>query len=89
MMEEGGRPLLLHATVVNTIYVKGRDQQQAVGNRGGKKGGHGHHGHHGHRRGGGNKRERLTIDAREILERYEEYTWMEGVKVEKVAIFER
>ncbi|KAK3493296.1 AKAP7 2'5' RNA ligase-like domain-containing protein [Neurospora crassa] len=86
MMEEGGRPLLLHATVVNTIYVKGRDQQQAAGNRGGKKGGHGHHGHHGHRRGGGNKRERLTIDAREILERYEEYTWMEGVKVEKVAI---
>lgn len=28
----------------------------------------------------------MTIDAREILERYEEYTWMEDVKVEKVAI---
>ncbi|KAK3345433.1 AKAP7 2'5' RNA ligase-like domain-containing protein [Neurospora tetraspora] len=90
MMEEGGRPLLLHATVVNTIYVKGgrgrgqqQQQQQGGGNRGGGRGGK--KGHHGHR-GGGNKRERLTIDAREILERYEEYTWMEDVKVEKVAI---
>lgn len=90
MMEEGGRPLLLHATVVNTIYVKGREQQQqqAGGNRGagatggGKKG----HGHHGGHRGGGHRKERLTIDAREILERYEEYTWMEDVKMEKVAI---
>ncbi|KAK3954653.1 hypothetical protein QBC32DRAFT_76322 [Pseudoneurospora amorphoporcata] len=85
MMEEGGRPLLLHATVVNTIYVKGgRGQQQAGGNRGGGGGG-GKKGHHSHR-GGGHGKERLTIDAREILERYEEYTWMEDVKVEQVAI---
>lgn len=88
MMEEGGRPLLLHATVVNTIYVKGRNSQQQAGGKaagGGGGGGGGKKGHHGHR-GGGNRRERLTIDAREILERYEDYTWMEDVKVETVAI---
>jgi activating signal cointegrator complex subunit 1 len=63
LMVDESRPLLLHATILNTIYVKGS---------GGKKKGKG--------------RERLMIDARGILSRYEDQVWMEDVEVEKVAI---
>lgn len=59
------RPLLLHATIVNTIYVPGVK---------GKGSGH------------GKNRAKLTIDARDILEKYEEFEWMSDVKVEKVTI---
>ncbi|KUJ18287.1 uncharacterized protein LY89DRAFT_684208 [Mollisia scopiformis] len=65
-MEEVKRKLLLHATVLNTIYAKGV-----------KKGGTGH---------GKKGRAKLVIDAREILEEYEEFVWMEDVRMEKVAI---
>ncbi|KAI0472448.1 kinase A anchor protein [Xylaria cf. heliscus] len=64
IMEEN-RPLLLHATILNTIYVKGRNVS-----RGGK----------------GKNREKLTIDARQILDRYNDYLWMEDVPIEKIAI---
>ena len=67
LMTPEDRPLLLHATVVNTIYVKGNS-----GGRGG--------------RGGGRSRERLTIDARDLIERYEDYVWLEDMKVESVRI---
>lgn len=60
MMDEDNRPLLLHATILNTIYVKGARH--------------------------GKKRERLTIDARGILDRYDDFVWMEDVPVEKIAI---
>ncbi|KAH8888253.1 hypothetical protein GQ53DRAFT_749184 [Thozetella sp. PMI_491] len=64
LMEEETRPLLLHATIVNTIYVKGgRDKKK-----------------------GGRRAERLTIDARGILDRYEDQIWMQDVPVEKIAI---
>ncbi|KAI2468255.1 kinase A anchor protein [Annulohypoxylon bovei var. microspora] len=53
------RPLLLHATILNTIYVKGR-----------KKG----------------RKEKLLIDASGILDRYDDFVWMEDVPVEKIAI---
>lgn len=59
------RPLLLHATIVNTIYAKG------------KGGGHGGRGGRGGRGGDGkgDKRKRqYTFDAREILARYRNYT---------------
>ena len=59
------RPLLLHATIINTIYVPGVK---------GKVSGH------------GKNRAKLTIDARDILEKYEEFEWMSDVRVEKVAI---
>ncbi|KAJ2986911.1 hypothetical protein NUW58_g4805 [Xylaria curta] len=65
LMVEDDRPLLLHATILNTIYVKGRDSS-----RGGK----------------GKRREKLTIDARQILDRYNDYPWMEDVPIEKIAI---
>ncbi|KAK3315353.1 AKAP7 2'5' RNA ligase-like domain-containing protein [Apodospora peruviana] len=63
LMARENRPLLLHATIVNTVYVKG-----------------------GGRKGKGGRREKLTIDARGVLERYEDQVWMEDVQVEKVAI---
>lgn len=59
------RPLLLHATIVNTIYVPG------VKGRG---------------TGHGKSRTKLTIDARDILEKYEDFEWMSDVRIEKVAI---
>jgi len=62
------RPLLLHATIVNTVYVPG------VRESGGARAGH------------GKSRAKMMIDAREVLERYAEATWMEGCRVEKVAI---
>jgi activating signal cointegrator complex subunit 1 len=58
------RPLLLHATIVNTIYVPGFK----------KYGGH------------GKKKAKLTIDAEDLLEEWEDFTWMENVRVEKVAV---
>ncbi|ROT43730.1 hypothetical protein SODALDRAFT_320123 [Sodiomyces alkalinus F11] len=54
------RPLLLHATVVNTVYVR-----------------------NGGRRGRGR---RLTVDAREVLDRYDGHVWMEDVPLERIAI---
>ncbi|KAI1863964.1 uncharacterized protein JN550_009243 [Neoarthrinium moseri] len=60
VMENDKRPLLLHATIINTIYVKGRRQ--------------------------GKKHEKITIDARGILDRYDDYEWMRDVPVEKIAI---
>jgi activating signal cointegrator complex subunit 1 len=59
------RPLLLHATIVNTIYVPGIK---------GKGTGH------------GKNRAKLTIDARDILEKYEDFEWVSDVKLNKVAI---
>ncbi|KAH9908117.1 protein kinase A anchor protein [Xylariomycetidae sp. FL2044] len=64
LIAEENRPLLLHATVVNTIYVKGRNT----------RGGH------------GKRHDRVTIDARGILERYDDYVWMQDAPVEKIAI---
>lgn len=62
LMAVENRPMLLHATILNTIYVKGR-------------------------KGKGERRSRkLTIDARGILSRYDDFVWMEDVPVEKIAI---
>ncbi|KAK8006397.1 hypothetical protein PG991_012694 [Apiospora marii] len=65
VMAEEDRPLLLHATILNTIYVKG------------EKGAGGRH---------GKRRERFTFDARDILDRYDDFVWMKDVPVEKIAI---
>ncbi|KAI4859532.1 kinase A anchor protein [Hypoxylon rubiginosum] len=58
------RPLLLHATIVNTIYVKGRNRK------------------------GAKRHEKLTVDARGILDRYDDFVWMENIPIEKIAICE-
>ncbi|KAH9212486.1 kinase A anchor protein [Leptodontidium sp. 2 PMI_412] len=67
------RPLLLHATVVNTVYVKGRTG--LGGSRGRGRGG---------REAGG--RGRLVLDARELVREWEDFVWMRDVRVERVAV---
>ncbi|KAJ1338540.1 activating signal cointegrator complex subunit 1 [Microdochium nivale] len=64
-MDKEDRPLLLHATVVNTIYVKGGRSKSG---------------------GPGKKSDKLAIDARGILDRYDDYVWMQDVPLETVAI---
>ena len=76
------RPLLLHATVVNTVYVKGSGAGRGGGRglggrgRGGGRGG----------RGGGRRKERLVLDARELLTEWEDFVWMKDVRVERLAV---
>ncbi|KHN97778.1 uncharacterized protein MAM_04167 [Metarhizium album ARSEF 1941] len=60
LMEGEDRPLLLHATVVNTVYVRGR--------------------------GGGRRRERLMLDAGDLMARYDDYVWAEDMPVSRVAL---
>ncbi|PHH86985.1 hypothetical protein CDD83_9465 [Cordyceps sp. RAO-2017] len=60
LMEDEGRPLLLHATVVNTIYAK--------------------------RAAHGRRRERLLVDARDLLARYDDYVWAGASPVAKLAL---
>lgn len=62
LMIDENRPLLLHATMVNTVYVK---------NGGGAR---------------GKRREKLTMDAREVLRRYEDHVWAEDMPVTRVAL---
>ncbi|KAL7823531.1 kinase A anchor protein [Trichoderma gracile] len=64
LLIDENRPLLLHATIINTIYVKT--------NSGGG--------------GRGKRRERLTIDARSLLSRYDDYVWAEKMPVTRVAL---
>ena len=59
-MAEEGRPLLLHATIVNTIYVKGRNK--------------------------GRKGQKLELDARDLISKYEDYVWLEGMEVDKITL---
>ncbi|KAM0461738.1 hypothetical protein ACHAO4_000923 [Trichoderma viride] len=65
LMIDENRPLLLHATIINTIYVK---------NSGGSSGAR------------GKRREKLTIDARDVLSRYDEYIWAEDMPVTRIAL---
>ncbi|CAK7241496.1 MAG: hypothetical protein STHCBS139747_002958 [Sporothrix thermara] len=75
LMVPDERPLLLHATIVNTLYAK----ERRGGGGGGRGGGGG-----GSRGGGGGAK--LTFDAREIIERYDDFVWMERVPVQTVAL---
>ena len=76
------RKLLLHATVVNTIYVPrvraGEGRARGSGGSRGRRGAQGE--------GHGRKKARLTLDARDVLEKYKDFEWMRDVRVEKVAI---
>lgn len=65
IMEED-RPLLLHATILNTVYVPGV--------RGMGSGGH------------GKRKARLTVDARELLEVWDDFVWVKDVRVERVVL---
>ncbi|KAF5875156.1 uncharacterized protein Bfra_003609 [Botrytis fragariae] len=87
--EEKGRSLLLHATIVNTIYVRGARQDSGTGTRGtgtGNARGNRGRGRGGSSSGHGKHKARLTFDARDIVTKYADFTWMRDVRVEKVAI---
>lgn len=87
IMSDDGRPLLLHATVINTIYVKnktvsrpssigrGRGRGSASTGRGGPAGGRG--------RG----KEKLLIDARDIMARYDDFVWAENIQIGGVVLY--
>lgn len=69
------RPLLLHATLLNMVY--GRLALEARGGEGSSgKGG----------RGKGRKGRPRTIDARDLIGKYDGFVFAEGVRLEKVAI---
>ena len=75
------RPLKLHATIVNTIYAKGRNRPSkdsaGASNQDAKPQGH-----------GPNANAPLKIDATTILEKYEDFVWARDVTLDRVAICE-
>ncbi|TWU75659.1 hypothetical protein ED733_007221 [Metarhizium rileyi] len=60
LIGDENRPLLLHATVVNTVYVRGG--------------------------GGGRRKGRLVLDARDLMGRYADYVWAQDMPVRRVAL---
>jgi activating signal cointegrator complex subunit 1 len=76
LMQDEGRPLLLHATVVNTIYVKSRSPVEAGGAAAAAAG----------KRKRGRRGEKLTFDARPVISRYEDHIWMRDVPVDTIAL---
>ncbi|KAB5582722.1 kinase A anchor protein [Coniochaeta sp. 2T2.1] len=72
LMQEENRPLLLHATVLNTIYVK---------NPPGESGGGG-----GNKRKRGRRGEKLAFDARGLIDRYEDQVWMSDCPVGRIEL---
>ncbi|SPO03420.1 uncharacterized protein DNG_06103 [Cephalotrichum gorgonifer] len=72
LMVEDRRPLKLHATIVNTIYVRGGERGAKGKGKGGK--------------GGKGRRKAMTLDASNLLDRYEDYVWLERFAVDRVAI---
>lgn len=88
-----GRPLRLHATVVNMGYARERGRRGGGGRAGeqGKVDGGAGKGDGGGGRGGGEgTRGRSTgkIDATQLLGEWEGWVWAEGVRVERVAVCE-
>lgn len=87
LLVEDNRDLKLHATIVNTIYAKGKKRPQrgpASANRGGpaiatndRSSGH-----------GPNANAPLKIDATQILEKYKDFVWAENVVLDRLAICE-
>ncbi|KAF3904495.1 hypothetical protein AA313_de0206476 [Arthrobotrys entomopaga] len=81
-MDEGiltpeNRPLKLHATIANTIYSK-RKAKDKKGRKSfrGSRGGRGRRGN----------RERITFDATEVLEKYQDQVWAEKLEIDRVQI---
>lgn len=73
------RPLRLHATIVNTIYAKGKKPVSRGGDRSSDDRSQGH---------GPNAKGSHKMDARPILEKYQDYVWAEDFKLDRVAICE-
>jgi len=81
ILPDDGRGLLLHATIVNTIYAR-QGRRSAGGGRSGRGRGRGKDG-----RGRG-KDGKVRFDARGVVGRYEGFEWMRDVRVERIAICE-
>ncbi|GAM84610.1 hypothetical protein ANO11243_026060 [Dothideomycetidae sp. 11243] len=73
------RPLRLHATIVNTIYVKGRDREAFCGDAETREQQH-------HRRG--RRQGPLKFDTTALVRRYAGFEWVRDVLVDRVAICE-
>lgn len=73
------RPLKLHATIVNTIYAKTKKSAAGSGNPAPVDRSQGH---------GPNAKSSLNMDARAILQKYEDYIWAEDFSLDRVAICE-
>ncbi|KAK4634727.1 hypothetical protein CLAFUW4_00900 [Fulvia fulva] len=79
------RKLKLHATIVNTIYAKGRQRRrpkrdampQASSGSGNTEQGH-----------GAKANALLKIDARPVIEQYKDFVWAEDVVLDRMAICE-
>ncbi|KAG5998909.1 hypothetical protein E4U43_002346 [Claviceps pusilla] len=69
------RPLVLHVTVLNTIYVRHRRRDREEDTESGEA-----------MRGGRRRRERLMLDARALLDRYDGYAWVEDMPVTSLAL---
>lgn len=79
LVVDEGRELKLHATVVNTVYSKGR--------RGGGGGGGGWRGRgRGRGGGGGGGDQKETFDAEMVVGRYMGVAFAEGVRLDRVAV---
>lgn len=74
LLVEDNRQLKLHATLVNTIYAKGRKRPQPTSDR---SSGHGPHAN-----------APLKIDATRMLEKYRDFVWADNVVLDRVAICE-
>ncbi|KAI9717081.1 MAG: hypothetical protein M1812_005016 [Candelaria pacifica] len=80
------RPLLLHATILNTIYATDR-RSRGTANRRGQGLGEGDPSQNASgSRGHGRKRGKLNMDATNIIQRYDGYEWAKDFRIEKVAI---
>ena len=87
LLVEDNRALKLHATIVNTIYAKGRklpqrNRQAGSSGAAGKAADDRSTGH------GPNANAPLKIDATQILEKYKDYVWAENAVLDRVAICE-
>lgn len=91
---EDSRPLKLHATVVNTIYAKGRKMEprkmhSSETKAGGSQYSSGANSTEDRSQGHGpNANAPLKIDASEILEKYADFVWAENVTIDRVSICE-
>ena len=88
------RDLKLHATIVNTVYAKGRKQQPALKEGGRVEGGSSSSSGQSapeedrSRFHGPNSNVSLKFDSRPLLEAYESFVWAEDVVLDRIAICE-
>ena len=73
------RKFVLHATVVNTIYSKSTSKSSNSGNN--RRGNRGRGG-----RGGSGRKEKLVIDASDVIDKYADTVFVEGLEVDRVEL---